>query len=36
MARITPVIAWTMKAVSVAEPSVCSQLMSDGTLRKRK
>ena len=29
-------IACTRKAVSAAEPSVCIQLMSDGTLRKRK
>jgi hypothetical protein len=36
MARITPVTAWTMNAVSVAEPSVCIQLTSAGTLRKRK
>src|SRR5918911_1961335 len=36
IARITPVPAWTMKAVSVAEPSVCIQLTSAGTLRKRK
>ena len=28
--------AWTRKAVSVAEPSVCHQLVSRGTLRKRK
>ena len=28
--------AWTMNAVSVAEPSVWHQLMSRGTLRKRK
>ena len=28
--------AWTMNAVSVAEPSVCTQLVSRGTLRKRK
>jgi hypothetical protein len=30
------VIAWTRKAVSVAEPSVWNQLVSRGTLRKRK
>jgi len=36
MARITPVLACTMNAVSVAEPSVWNQLMSEGTLRKRK
>ncbi len=29
-------IAWTMNAVSVADPSVCIQLVSPGTLRKRK
>ena len=29
-------IAWTRKAVSVAEPSVCAQPLSPGTLRKRK
>ena len=28
--------AWTRKAVSVAEPSVWNQLVSRGTLRKRK
>ena len=28
--------ACTMNAVSAAEPSVCPQLMSLGTLRKRK
>ena len=27
--------AWTMKAVSDAAPSVCAQLMSLGTFRKR-
>jgi hypothetical protein len=36
MARITPVIACTRNAVSVAEPSVCIQFVSAGTLRKRK
>src|SRR5580765_6061072 len=36
MARITPVTSWTRNAVSVAEPSVCHQLVSPGTLRKRK
>jgi hypothetical protein len=36
MARITPVTSWTMKAVSVAEPSVWNQFVSWGTLRKRK
>jgi hypothetical protein len=36
MARITPVTAWTMNAVSAAEPSVCPHEMSCGTLRKRK
>jgi hypothetical protein len=35
-ARITPVTAWTMKAVSVAEPSVWNQFVSLGTFRKRK
>ena len=29
-------IAWTMNAVSVAEPSVWNQFVSDGTFRKRK
>jgi hypothetical protein len=29
-------MVWTMNAVNVAEPSVCNQLMSDGTFRKRK
>src|ERR1044071_1183918 len=32
---MAPVSAWTMKAVSAAEPSVCIQLTSRGTLRKR-
>src|SRR5512135_616002 len=36
MARKTPVVACTRKAVSVAAPSVCIQLTSRGTLRKRK
>src|SRR5438067_1961612 len=30
MARITPVVAWTRNAVSVAEPSVCIQLTPHG------
>jgi hypothetical protein len=33
---MTPVIAWTRKAVSVAEPSVWNQPVSRGTFRKRK
>src|SRR3954451_14945353 len=36
MARITPVVAWTMNAVRVADPSVWNQLMSPGTFRNRK
>ena len=28
--------AWTMNAVNVADPSVWNQLVSRGTLRKRK
>src|SRR5437867_887842 len=36
MARNTPVVACTRNAVSVAAPSVCIQLTSRGTLRKRK
>ena len=35
MARITPVVACSMKTVSSDEPSVCSQDVSPGTLRKR-
>src|SRR5213595_19695 len=36
MARITPVIAWTMNVVSSAEPSVWSHEMSRGTLRNSR